>query len=173
MRPASGDTVVEMDMTDYTGTQPGTKEALAAADADEPFAVGEEAEPEFDLGDGPQRVEDLLDDEPEDLREAHVFPDEPAAPPEDYITIEQLNARLSGLEGALEIIAAGIDALPTCDELASALLLLAQAVERLEHPVERTTSDPPEPPESTLTSDVIGTTTGHPKKPRWWSSFSL
>jgi len=43
--------VVEMDYTDYTGTQPGTREA---ADADEPFEVGDEAEAEaedeFDLG---------------------------------------------------------------------------------------------------------------------------
>lgn len=65
--------VVEMDLTDYTGTQPGTKELIDAADADEPFAVGEEPDADgndtFDLGDEPGTVDEdepELDDEPDE-----------------------------------------------------------------------------------------------------------
>lgn len=143
MRPAveiaGGDAVVEMDMTDYTGTQPGTKEAQAAA----------EAEAEFDLDDDDADEADLfsLDDLAiaDEVVASHVFPDEPEV-------VSATEQRLDGIERALELIAEIIDGIATRDEMALALVSIAEAVERLTHPLVTVHV----PPESTLSSDVLG-----------------
>lgn len=110
-RAGTADTVVEMDMTDYTGTQPGTKELLEAADADEPFALGEETpeaevapeqEDVFNLGgeSEPSRpTEPELEVEPERIQ-AVVHREETFAD-----QFEQVREQLAGIEAALVLIA--------------------------------------------------------------------
>jgi hypothetical protein len=120
------DAVVEMDYEDYTGTQPGTREA---ADADEPFAVGEGEEPdEFDLGD---EGDDLPpeDDEPTIRRSRRPAP---------------LHA--SGLTDAEEILKGQDDLRQRLEGIASGMLALAEglgaALERIEHPLVVVEADP-------------------------------
>jgi hypothetical protein len=172
-RAPASDEVVEMDYVDYTGTQPGTREA---ADADEPFAVGEEPESEedleFDLGepsdeDPPPFI--LLREPEEPVRRRRPAPLAARSHDTDEILKgqEDLRERLDNLAAGLLAFAEGVGA----------------ALERIENPLVVVEAEPhasqfPEP-----TMQEIGRSDDTPFEepsyetlgpvPRWLRVFGL
>ena len=134
-RAPASDEVIEMDYTDYTGTQPGTREA---ADADEPFEVGEEPEPEeeleFDLG------------EPSDEDPPPFLPESDEEPVQRRRRPAPLAVRSHDAD---EILKGQEDLRARLDDLAAGLLAFAEgvsaALERIENPLVVVEAPKPEP----------------------------
>lgn len=112
-RRVGADTVVEMDLNDYTGTQPGTKELAEAADADEAFEIGGETsddETGFDLG--PEGARDVPESEEEEIeflpetRDPETDPEYAAAYAETLLgQFDEVYRRLDELGSALVMLA--------------------------------------------------------------------
>jgi hypothetical protein len=123
----AGDEVVEMDFTDYTGTQPASREA---ADADEPFEVGEGEEPdEFDLG----------EDEPGERLTGEEFLD--SLEPDEEPVLRRRRPEPVALRShdADEILKGQEDLRERLDDIAAGMLALAEgfgeALANIAHPL--------------------------------------